>query len=78
MTEKKTFEENLDELEKIVQKLEQGDVPLESALDQFQKGVKLSNELQQKLESAEKTLAKVIDQNGNEKPFERDSDHNEQ
>jgi len=33
-----TFEESLQELEQIVTRLEQGDVPLEEALDAFQKG----------------------------------------
>lgn len=73
MTEKKSFEDNLKELEEIVQKLEQGDVPLEQALNQFQKGVSLSNDLQKILEEAEKTLAKVMDKDGNETVFERDS-----
>lgn len=81
MTEEKkeqTFEENLDELEKIVSKLEQGDVPLEEALDSFQKGVKLSKELQSTLEHAEKTLTKVIDENGEEQVFEQEQDNNGQ
>lgn len=34
----KTFEENLAELEGIVTKLERGDVALEEALAEFQKG----------------------------------------
>ncbi|KRN30454.1 exodeoxyribonuclease VII small subunit [Liquorilactobacillus mali] len=73
MAEKKNFEDNLKDLEEIVQKLEQGDVPLEQALEEFQKGVSLSNELQKTLENAEKTLAKVMDKDGNETDFERDS-----
>jgi len=73
-----TFEENLADLEKIVTKLEQGDVPLEEALDSFQKGVKLSKELQKTLENAEKTLTKVIDENGEEEIFEQGQDENEQ
>lgn len=39
-----TFEESLEELEKIVARLEQGDVPLEEALDAFQKGMDLSKQ----------------------------------
>ncbi|MDN2452367.1 exodeoxyribonuclease VII small subunit [Lactobacillus sp. UCMA15818] len=73
MAEKKNFEDNLKDLEEIVQKLEQGDVPLEQALEQFQRGVSLSNELQKTLENAEKTLAKVMDKDGNEADFERDT-----
>ncbi|WP_311407034.1 exodeoxyribonuclease VII small subunit [Liquorilactobacillus uvarum] len=77
MTDKPTFEENLNELEEIVQKLELGDIPLEKSLEKFQRGMKLSKELQAKLESAEKTLTKVMDQNGNEEKFERDDNDEE-
>lgn len=43
-----TFEEKLAQLEGIVNQLEQGDVPLEKALDQFKVGVKLSQELEKR------------------------------
>ncbi|KRL01317.1 exodeoxyribonuclease VII small subunit [Liquorilactobacillus capillatus] len=77
MTEKPTFEDNLNELEEIVQKLEQGDIPLEKSLDKFQRGMELSKQLQAKLANAEKTLTKVMDQNGNEETFERDDSNEE-
>jgi len=76
MSEQPTFEQNLSQLETIVNQLEQGDVPLEQALDQFQKGVALSKQLQTTLEGAEKTLTKMMDENGNEVPFEQ-ADANE-
>lgn len=72
-----TFEENLADLEKIVNKLEQGETPLEEALASFQEGVKLSQKLQTTLENAEKTLAKVIDENGDEQLFEQGQDNYE-
>ncbi|KRO08422.1 hypothetical protein IV64_GL000509 [Lactiplantibacillus xiangfangensis] len=71
MAEQPTFEQNLNQLETIVNQLEQGDVPLEQALDQFRKGVALSKQLQNTLEGAEKTLTKMMDENGNEVPFEQ-------
>ncbi|RRK11025.1 exodeoxyribonuclease VII small subunit [Lactiplantibacillus garii] len=71
MAEQPTFEQNLNQLETIVNQLEQGDVPLEQALDQFQKGVALSKQLQSTLEGAEKTLTKMMDASGNEVPFEQ-------
>lgn len=37
MSKMKTFEENLQDLETIVNKLENGDVPLEEAISEFQK-----------------------------------------
>lgn len=70
MDKEKTFEENLQDLQQIVAHLEQGDVPLEEALKEFQKGVELSNELQSSLKDAEETLAKVMKDNGDEEAFE--------
>lgn len=66
----KTFDESLLELEKIVAKLEQGDVPLEEALTKFQEGITLSRDLKKTLEDAETTLAKVVTEDGNEEILE--------
>ena len=52
MSKEKKFEENLADLEAIVQKLESGDVALEEALTEFQKGMKLSKALQETLDQA--------------------------
>ena len=69
-----TFEQELQMLEAIVGKLEQGDVPLEEALAQFQKGVALSKKLQETLQNAEDTLTKVINEEGQEVVFEANND----
>ena len=66
MPKKKTFEENLQELEAIVTKLENGDVALEDAIEAFQQGMIVSKELQKTLDSAEKTLVKVMQADGTE------------
>ena len=66
MSTKKTFEENLQNLEAIVTKLETGDVALEDAIAEFQKGMALSKDLQKTLEDAEKTLVKVMQADGTE------------
>ena len=66
MLTKKTFEENLQDLEAIVTKLETGDVALEDAIAEFQKGMALSKDLQKTLEDAEKTLVKVMQADGTE------------
>ena len=66
MSTKKTFEENLQDLEAIVTKLETGDVALEDAIAEFQKGMALSENLQKTLEDAEKTLVKVMQADGTE------------
>ncbi|GEO69991.1 exodeoxyribonuclease VII small subunit [Levilactobacillus acidifarinae] len=71
MTEQQpTFEENLSTLENIVAQLEKGDVPLEQALAQFQKGVALSKDLQTTLQDAEKTLTTMMTDDDQEVPFE--------
>lgn len=66
----KTFEENLATLEQIVAQLEKGDVPLEEALKQFEVGVKLSQELQQTLQTAEQSLAEIVNADGTTSDFE--------
>ena len=66
MSTKKTFEENLQDLEAIVTKLETGDVAIEDAIAEFQKGMALSKNLQKTLEDAEKTLVKVMQAEGTE------------
>ncbi len=60
MPKQKTFEENLGDLEAIVARLENGDVPLEEAISEFQKGMLLSKQLQETLEKAEKTLVTTM------------------
>lgn len=66
MSDKKTFEENLQELETIVSRLETGDVALEDAIAEFQKGMLISKELQRTLKGAEETLVKVMQADGTE------------
>ncbi len=55
------LEKAMHELEAIVQQLEEGDLPLEKALQQFEKGVKLSRDCQQALESAEQRVKILLD-----------------
>jgi len=59
-------EKKFTDLEAIVQKLESGQVPLEEAISEFQKGMKLSKDLQETLDQAEKTLVKVMQADGSE------------
>ena len=49
------FEDNLAELENIVRKLESGDVALEDAIAEFQKGMKISETLKKTLMEADKS-----------------------
>ena len=53
---KDKFEDALNKLEKIVAKLEEGDVPLEESLKLFEEGIRLSRLCNQKLDEAEKRV----------------------
>lgn len=66
------FEDAMTQLEMIVTNLEQGDIPLEEALEQFQQGVALTKICKETLENAEKTLATMMDENDKEIPFEQE------
>jgi exodeoxyribonuclease VII small subunit len=62
---KQSFEDSLAELEKIVGKLEQGDLALEDSLELFEKGVRLSRECQERLNQAERRIEVLLkDRNG--------------
>lgn len=63
------FEDNLVELENIVRKLESGDVALEDAIAEFQKGMKISETLKKTLNEAEETLVKIVGKNDQESDF---------
>lgn len=62
MEKEQTFDEAMKDLEQIVQKLEQGDVPLEEALDKFQEGIKLSRYCRGIVEEAEKTVTNMANE----------------
>lgn len=67
-TENITFEEAMAQLEKITARLEEGDVPLEEALEEYKRGMELSALCHQKLKKAEEELAKLVTNSGDE-PF---------
>ncbi|WJY28430.1 exodeoxyribonuclease VII small subunit [Sporosarcina trichiuri] len=64
------FEDAMLQLEKIVQQLETGDVPLEDSITLYKKGMELSSFCQQKLQSAEKQLISIVDKDGTATPFD--------
>lgn len=67
------FEECIQRLEKIVQELEQADVPLEKSLTLFEEGMQLSGSCRKQLEEAEGKVEILLKQNGKlqAEPFER-------
>ena len=62
MAEKKelNFEESLEKLEEIVKKLETGDVPLDDAIEEFNKAMKLVKSCDEKLKNAEEAITKLV------------------
>ncbi|MER2261763.1 MAG: exodeoxyribonuclease VII small subunit [Psychrobacillus sp.] len=60
------FDEAMLQLEQIVRQLEQGDVPLENAIELYQKGMELSKLCSDKLQSAEKQLVSFMGENKEE------------
>ncbi|AMK14961.1 exodeoxyribonuclease VII small subunit [Methanobrevibacter olleyae] len=65
-----SFEESLEELERIVNRLETGEVPLDDAIDEFNKAMKLVKECDEKLNSAEEAIAKIVNENKEVVEFE--------
>lgn len=64
MMENLSFEESLNKLEEIVNKLESGDIPLDDAIEEFKKAMDLVKICNEKLESAEEAIAKIVQDNG--------------
>ena len=59
-----SFEESLEKLEEIVNKLENGDVPLDDAIEEFKKAMDLVKICNDKLNDAEESIAKIVKDNG--------------
>lgn len=79
MAKKMTFEDSMTQLEKIVEDLEAGDLPLDTAIKKFEEGVRLSKFCSDKLEETEKKISLLVkDQAGaiEVRPFS-DKDINE-
>lgn len=60
-----TFEKAMKQLEKIVQDLENGELPLEKTIKKFEEGIALSQFCSKKLEETEAKIKKLVkDQDG--------------
>lgn len=67
-----SFEKKLEDLEKMVSKMEEGKLSLEDSLKQFEKGVKLSRECQEQLNKAEIKVQKLVSVNEDEQAVVED------
>lgn len=69
-TNEVSFEDAMKELEKIVEKLEEGDVPLEKAITYYQEGMKLSKLCNDKLSNVQEKMTQIMNEQGELEPFE--------
>ncbi|KOO43970.1 exodeoxyribonuclease VII small subunit [Priestia koreensis] len=67
--EERTFEEAMEDLETIVTKLEEGDVPLEQAIEHFQQGMELSKFCHERLQKIEKQMEQILREDGQLEAF---------
>ena len=57
-----SFEESIKELTNIVGKIEQGQIPLQDSLEQYEKGMALIKQCRTILEKAEKRIEKISEE----------------
>ena len=69
------FEAALEELEALVTRMEEGELPLEEALRQFERGIRLTRDCQQALREAEQKVDLLMEKAGDADtaPFEPES-----
>ena len=67
---KKSFESQIENLEKIVAELENGELSLDESVSKFEEGIKISKECKKTLEEAEKKITILINNDGETKEEE--------
>jgi len=81
MSEKKSalaeLEESIRTLEELVEELEGGELPLEKALAEFERGVRLTRSCQKALADAEQRIEILLSEDGEPEPFEVQPDAEE-
>ncbi len=72
---KVNFENNMENLEKIVSELEKGDLNLDESISKFEEGIRMSKECNKILEEAEKKITILLEKNGEmkEEKFETEN-----
>ncbi|AFM21487.1 Exodeoxyribonuclease VII small subunit [Acetomicrobium mobile DSM 13181] len=67
-----SFSKNIEELEKIIQRLEREALPLEEAMEIFERGVALVKNCQAYLAEVQQKVM-LVDEGGNEKAWEAET-----
>ena len=65
--EKKSFEEKLQDVQEIISRIEEGKLPLEDSVKQFEEGMKTLSALDEELKDMNRRLTVV--QDGGEQPL---------
>ena len=70
------FERSLDELERLVERMEDGELSLEDSLTHYERGIRLGRLCQQALDEAEQRIQVLAEKDGQAelKLFEADDD----
>ena len=77
----KTFEQSMKQLERIVQELEDGDLPLEKAIKKFEEGIKLTQFCSAMLDETERKVSVLIKNAEGQvatKPFRPEGESNDE
>ena len=64
---KKSFEERLQDVQEIISRIEEGKLPLEDSVKQFEEGMKTLSALDEELKDMNRRL--TVLQDGGEQPF---------
>lgn len=67
--EEMKFEEKLNNLEKIVKELEEGNVDLDDAINKYTEAMKIAKECSDKLDKATKAVNKILSESGELEDF---------
>lgn len=72
--QKLSFEEAIEQLSIIVERLEEGDVPLEEAITIYKEGMELSKLCHDKLKHVEKQLTEILTKDGQTESYSMDEE----
>ena len=68
--EKKKFEDKIEELDKIINELENGEINLDDSIDKYTKAMKLIKECDKELKDIEEQVNKIVLENNEIEDFE--------
>lgn len=61
---KQTYEENIEQIDEILEKLESEELSLDDSISEYEKAIKLIKESEKLLEAGEGKVMKVLEKNG--------------